>query len=126
MNPRHEKQIESFKLKNPIPLAYLVILADVVHKQEALYNLFKYQCYWYADMIAAVIYKQDRGNASKSHNAASQLCDLQRCYDPASGKYKMISVLKIRPLVVEEIERTYLAECERLTATSVIACFRNF
>ena len=126
-NSRHEKEIENFKLNHPIPLAYLAILADVVHQQEALYNLFKYQCYWYADMIAAVIYKQDRGNAAKSYSTASPLCEpQQRCFDRASGKYKMISVLKIRPLVVEEIERTYLAECGRLSAEMVIACFRDF
>ncbi|KJA28120.1 hypothetical protein HYPSUDRAFT_34461 [Hypholoma sublateritium FD-334 SS-4] len=120
LHARQEKQIESFKLKTPIPLAYLAILAYVVHEEEALYNLFKYQCYWYAEMIAAVIHKQDQGNIAmpKSHNTAPQPCDhVQRCFDPTSGKFKAISILKIRPLVVEKIEQKYLAECERLTAT---------
>ncbi|KAF8967668.1 hypothetical protein BDZ97DRAFT_1802706 [Flammula alnicola] len=103
-----EDKIESFDLNNPIPLAHLAILAKTVHDKESFYNLFKSQCYWFADTIAGVIAKQQGISTPKSNPTS----DTQRCYDTASGKYHMIRVHTVRPKVVEAVEMAYNKYCE--------------
>ncbi len=105
-----ERLLEEFTLNTPIPLAHLAILALVVHDKETQYDIFKHQCYWYADMIARVIHKQDQNNASQSYNSSPQA----RRYDLNSGKFNMIPIHSVRPEVVEAIEDTYAAECNKL------------
>lgn len=109
-----ERLLEEFTLNTPIPLAHLAILASVVHEKETLYNLFKHQCYWYADVIAGVIagviHKQDRNNMPLSSVPQA------RCYDLKSGKFNMIPILSVRPRVVEAIENIYVAEYGKLAA----------
>ena len=107
-----ERLLEEFTLNTPIPLAHLAILALVIHDKETQYNLFKHQCYWYADMIARVIHKQDQNNTSQSYNSSPQA----RRYDLNSGKFNMIPIHSVRPEVVEAIEDTYVAECDKLAA----------
>ncbi len=107
---KSDLQLEEFKLNTPIPLVHLAILAQVVHEKETLYNLFKHQCYWYADMIARVIHKRDQNETPLNYNSDPKA----HCYDPRSGKFNMITIHTVRPKVVEAIENVYLAECKSL------------
>lgn len=107
---KSELQLEGFKLNTPIPLVHLAILAQVIHEKETLYNLFKHQCYWYADMIARVLHKQDQNRTPLDYNSDPKA----RCYNHQSGKFSMIRIHTVRPKVVEAIENVYIAECRNL------------
>jgi len=96
-------QIEDLDLTDkPVPLVHLAILANVVHDQESLYNLFLTQCYWYANMIARVVARE---NSIKKDDDAAKETDY--CYDKASGKFWVIPVHWVRPQVITAIQEEY-------------------
>ncbi|KDR80600.1 hypothetical protein GALMADRAFT_135734 [Galerina marginata CBS 339.88] len=97
--------IESLDLRpDPMPLAELAILANTVHQKESLYNLFKSQCFWYADMIARVI-------AKKRNIIPAPTADEEFCYHTNSGKFHKIPVHVARPKVVQALEKEFDERC---------------
>ncbi|KAF8967700.1 hypothetical protein BDZ97DRAFT_1802851 [Flammula alnicola] len=105
--------------ETPMPLAHLAILSKVVHDEETLYNLFNAQCYWYSNVIACVIAKQQNFDFMAVRSASPTEGDSDFCFHPRSGKYYRIAIHKIRQDVVNSMEATLvqrLKEFERAAA----------
>ncbi|KAF8967711.1 hypothetical protein BDZ97DRAFT_506679 [Flammula alnicola] len=110
--------------KTLVPLAHLAILARVVHDEEALYNLFSSQGYWYCNMIACVIAKQQGCDfmAARSTGSSTE-SDSDFCYDPDSRKYYRIPIHAIRTQLVNLIEKLFL---QRLQEFNKAVCSKPF
>ncbi|KAJ3517735.1 hypothetical protein NLJ89_g292 [Agrocybe chaxingu] len=105
-----ERILETLDLsRNPLPMYQLAILANAVHDQQSLYNLFKSQCYWYTNMIARVIAR--RSSINSDQESGNPATDTDHCFDPRDGKFWRIPVHTVRPKIVDAIEKEFNARC---------------
>ena len=103
--------IEQFNCENGgLVLLDLVIVAKLVHDHSQQYRLFKRQCFWYSDMIAAVLrqvsaniqeYSSD-GNVEHDHSEAAHI-EVFEIISENSGTFKKIPIYKQRKSIIKEV-----------------------
>ncbi|KAF8799666.1 hypothetical protein BYT27DRAFT_7246023 [Phlegmacium glaucopus] len=94
-----------------IILLDLAIAAKLVHDHSDKYHLFKHQCFWYSDMIVAVLrqgfpesqLKHESGFVEADHSPDGEM----EILDEMSGTYKRVKIYSQQKPIVEEIHETF-------------------
>jgi hypothetical protein len=97
--------IEQFNCR--LVLLDLIIVAKLVHDHSDHYRLFKRQCFWYSDMIAAVL-KQVSANVQEYSSVPSVELDHSEeaeveMFEASSGTFRSIKIYKPRKSMINEV-----------------------
>ena len=122
-NPNDQVCIENINCKHAsLFLLDLVIAAKVVHDYRNMYQLFRHQCFWYSDMIVAILEQEfplirlversDFIRGIRSWDAEVEVLD------KVSGTYKRLPIYSRRMSIVDEIHHIF--QTQRLDARSSV------
>ena len=122
-NPNDDACIENLDCKHAsLFLLDLVIAAKVVHDYRNMYQLFRHQCFWYSDMIVAILEQEfplirlaersDFIRGIRSQDAEVEVLD------KVGGTYKKLLVYSHRMSIVKEIHDVF--QTQRLDARSSV------
>ena len=122
-NPNGDTCIENINCKHvSLFLLDLVIAAKVVHDYRNMYHLFRHQCFWYSDMIVAILEQEfplirfdERSDFIK--NIRSRDAEVE-VLDKVSGTYKRLLIYSRRMSIVDEIHHIF--QTQRLDARSSV------
>jgi hypothetical protein len=84
----------------------LAIAAKVVHDHSDKYQLFKRQCFWYADVIMGVLHKNIPGTIHKP--SSSEDDEEVEIYDYLSGTFMRVPIYSRRISLIEEIGNLFV------------------
>jgi hypothetical protein len=110
--PSVDKCIDNLNCTNsPIILLDLAIVAKLVHDHSEQYRLFKRQCFWYSDMIVAILQREFHGiqlisRSSSVEQDHSQDAQLDQ-FNEESGTYRKIRIYSRRMSMIEEIHTCF-------------------
>jgi hypothetical protein len=90
----------------------LAIVAKFVHDHSEYYRLFKRQCFWYSDMIVAILQREfpeiqlisRSTSVEQDHSQDAQLDQ----FNEESGTYKKIPIYSRRMSMIEEIHAGFI------------------
>ena len=95
----------------PIILLDLAIAAKEVHAHSSMYQLFKRQCFWYSDMVVAILEHEfpsirlvESSDIVERARAKDAIIDV---FDEVSGTYKKLPIYSRRISIVKEIHDIY-------------------
>ena len=122
-NPNDNACIEKLDCKHAsLILLDLALAAKVVHDYRNMYQLFRHQCFWYSDMIVAILEQEfpqiqvvERSDFIRS--IRSQDAEVEG-FDEVSGTYKSLLIYSRRMSIVEEIHHVF--QTHRLDARSSV------
>ena len=122
-NPNDHACIENLDCKRAsLFLLDLVIAAKVVHDYRNMYQLFRHQCFWYSDMIVAILEQEfplirlvERSDFIKGIRSEDAEVEV---LDNASGTYKRLPIYSRRMSIVDEIHHVF--QTQRLDARSSV------
>jgi hypothetical protein len=103
----------------------LAIVAKLVHDHTNKYHLIKSQCFWYSDVIVAVLQKsfsgiQVRRDASVEADHAPDT--KMENFDELGGTVKTFQLYRRRESVIREIDETFVSyRCQVYSSV----CFLN-
>ena len=129
LNWPNDKCIQDFDCEHGgLVLLDLVIIAKLVHDHSEHYRLFKRQCFWYSDMIAAVLKKvstnvQEYFTAEEvefdhSKNATVQIWDI-------SGTFKWVKIYTQRTSMIDDVYQQFEPRKRQILSTVCLDSFLN-
>ena len=105
----------------------LAIAAKVVHDHSEIYELFKRQCFWYSDVVVAVLEMQfpkirivERDPSLIAVHSEEGETEV---FDHLSGTYKSVLIYTRRTSLVEEIHNNFVAY--RLDLRTLVNLLKN-
>ena len=122
-NPNDDVCIENIDCNSAsVFLLDLAIAAKVVHDYRNMYQLFRHQCFWYSDMIVAILEQEfpllrlvERSDFIKGIRSEDAEVEV---FDEVSGTYKSFLIYSRRMSIVEEIHHVF--QTHRLDARSSV------
>ena len=122
-NSNDDACIENLDCKHAsLILLDLVIAAKAVHDYRNMYQLFRHQCFWYSDMIVAILEQEfpqirlversDFIRGIRSEDAEVEVLD------KVGGTYKKLPIYLRRISIVKEIHDVF--QTQRLDARSAV------
>ena len=122
-NPYDDACIENLDCRHAsLILLDLVIAAKVVHDYRNMYQLFGHQCFWYSDMIVAILEQEfplirlaERSDFIRGIRPQNPEVEV---LDKVGGTYKKMPIYSRQMTIVEEIHDVF--QTHRLDARSSV------
>jgi hypothetical protein len=127
---KENKCIEKFDCESGgLVLLDLVIVAKSVHDHSDRYRLFKRQCFWYSDMIAAVL-RQVSNNVQDYFSVESVELDHSEeaeveMFEASSGTFRSIRIYTQRKSMIDDVYEQFEPRKRELLSTVCLDSLLN-